>query len=354
MSGERWLVIEPLDTIIIRDGRAFDAGVNTQARAVLPSPTTIAGAVGAAYGAPPGAGRDPKARGSVLPDRVQGPFVVSPAGDSCWETHWPLPLDVVKVRNRLQRLKPRHSQACTDLDDEISAYLADEEDSEPGQGWWDRESLTSYLRHGEVDWQPSIFWTDSERHTPWRVERRVGLARTKERTAAEGMLYTAEHLRLADGHGLAARCIGGPQDRHIVDVVNFGGRGHRAQVHEPKQVLMPESADTFPDGRMVLYLATPAIFPGGDWKPVLPGAELVTAAVGPAQVITTVTASGGKMHGGRLMWAVPAGSVYYLQFADENAAKQAAEQLYDEPLEQAEDWLRTAGFGFAFAGRWSW
>ncbi|MEV4565128.1 type III-B CRISPR module-associated Cmr3 family protein [Nonomuraea sp. NPDC049419] len=356
MSGERWMVVEPLDTIIIRDGRAFDAGANSQARAVLPSPSTIAGAVGAAYGARPGAGRDRAARGSVLPERVQGPFVVSPAGEGRWETHWPLPLDVVTVRNRLRRLEPDPDPvqgACTDLSGQVGALLSDEEDCEPGQGWWDSEALTSYLRDGEVDGEPSVFWAEGDPYVPWKVERRVGLARTPERLAAEGMLYAAEHLRLAGGHGLAARCIGGPRDRSLADMVNFGGRGRRAQVHEPKQVLMPKSADTFPKGRMLLYLATPAVFPGGDWKPVLPGAELVTAAVGPPQVVTTVTASAGKVQGGLLMWAVPAGTVYYLEFADEDAARQAAEQLYDRPLEQAEDWLRTAGFGFAFAGRWS-
>ena len=81
MSRCRWVVLEPLDTIVVRDGRAFDAGVNTEAQTVPPTPSTVAGAIGAAYGAAPGAGRvDPDARGRELPERIRGPFVVRREG----------------------------------------------------------------------------------------------------------------------------------------------------------------------------------------------------------------------------------------------------------------------------------
>jgi len=50
VSRCRWVVLEPLDTIVVRDGRAFDAGVNTEAQTVPPTPSTVAGAIGAAYG----------------------------------------------------------------------------------------------------------------------------------------------------------------------------------------------------------------------------------------------------------------------------------------------------------------
>ncbi|MEO3858509.1 type III-B CRISPR module-associated Cmr3 family protein [Acrocarpospora sp. B8E8] len=349
----RWVVLEPLDTIVIRDGRAFDAGTNSEARAVLPSPSTIAGAVGAAYGAPPGAGRDPAARGTILPERVQRPFIASRTAAG-WETHWPLPGDVIQVGRGLERMRlssPGPGEV-TDLSDQVEMFLSAPQDSEPAEGWWDGDALGAYLCDGRVSGNLSAFCEGEGGRQPWRVERRVGIAR-ENRMAAEGMIYSTEHLRLAEGHGLAARCVGGPMGSLPVRTVDFGGRGRRAQIHQAASVAMPEPVTDFPGGRMLLYLATPAVFPGGDWKPRIAGARLVAAAVGPPQVITTVTASGGRVRGGLLMWAAPAASVYYLCFPDEEAAAQAAGRLQDEPLEQAEDWMRSAGFGFALPGRWS-
>ena len=349
MSTSRWVVFEPLDTIVIRDGRDFHAGMHSEAQAVLPSPATVAGAIGAAYGSAPGAGRAASdVRGRDLPEQIRGPFLVCRDGDG-WRARWPIPRDVVcPLRGKPFRLRPAFLNEGEHLDLDVPAVLDDGgRRTEPMEGWWDTGTLTDYLRNGTV----------SERvpGKPWQWERRVGLARAEGRTAAEGMLYMIEHLRFAEGYGLAARCMGGP-DRQLPDMVNLGGRGRRAQLHRPAEIALPARVGDFPGGRLLVYLATPAVFPGGGWRPDLrrwPGTELITAATGPAQPVTTATSRRGTISDGLVMWAVPPGSVYYLRFPSEQAAAEAAAHLHEHGLDQAEDWMRTAGFGTAFVGRWA-
>ena len=344
------MVLEPLDTIAVRDGRAFDAGINTEAQTMTPTPSTVAGAIGAAYGAAPGAGRaDPDARGSVLPERIRGPFVVRRAG-SHWQARWPIPRDVVRPQSRrgLIRLHVAYLNEGERTDLGLGAFLDDGgRRVEPVEGWWNTRWLTAYLHDGDVN----AGWLED----PWLPERRVGLARNKDRTAMNGMLYSTRHFRLLEGYGLAACCLGGPE-RDLRGLVHLGGRGRRAEVHQVEEIALPELPPDFPGGRLLLYLATPAVFPGGDWQPSLnrwPGAELVTAATGAPQPVTTVIANRSRVRDGLLMWAVPPGSVYYLRFPDEKVAAEAAAYLYEHGLDQAEEWMRTAGFGTALVGRWA-
>jgi len=346
MTAERWVVLEPLDTITVRDGRSFDAGQQSVARAALPSPGTVAGAIGAAYGARPGAGLDPAARGRDVPAQVLGPFVVRRRRGQ-WRVRWPVPCDVVRedespVPVRLAVSSPASGGGSAadvehDLDGQVARLLTGHGD--PAGGWWETDELAGYLAGGEISGDTVA--------APWEIERRVGLALEAPRTAAEGMFYSAEHLRLLDGVGWAACCIGGPQIS-LPQTVQLGGRSRAAQVHdgvpEPAVPAVPSAA---PGGRLLLYLATPAVFAGG-WRPDLsawPGTELVAAALGDPQVIASATpdrATGGVGRG-RMMWAVPAGSVYYLRFPSEQSALAAAAELRRSPLPQARESLANRG-----------
>ncbi|HLH83673.1 MAG TPA: type III-B CRISPR module-associated Cmr3 family protein [Trebonia sp.] len=359
----RWVVLEPLDTVSIRDGRGFDMGLDAAARSALPSPATFAGAIGALYDPTPGLARkDPGAPGTRLPSQVHGPITVRRTSGR-WEALLPVPHDVVVSGGKPLRLVAEKGDAPVqhDLDEDVALLLADPGgDSTPGEGhWWDADQLSQYLHDGEVD--------DFLRFAPWQIERRVGIAREADRTVTEGMFYSTEHLRLAPGVGFAGRCVGGPQ-RKLDGTVPFGGEGRRAEVHGdvPDIGLPPMPAD-FPGGRLLLYLVTPAVFPGGSWRPdlgSLPGghgegplseAELVAAAVGTTRVVTTGSPDrrSGAFGAGWLMWAVPAGAVYYLKFPDEAAARAAAARVHGTTIRQAEDWMRTAGFGLVLTGRWT-
>jgi CRISPR/Cas system CMR-associated protein Cmr3 (group 5 of RAMP superfamily) len=355
MNGEKWVVLEPLDTIVVRDGRAFDAGLQSVARTSVPTPGTLAGAIGAAFGARPGAGHEPDARGRDVPDRLLGPVPVVNRGGQ-WRARWPVPLDVVRDDDRPSPYRltitgqdePPGDQGGVshDLDNEVRGLLTGAGDHVAG--WWETAELAGYLADGDVsgDTMPE----------PWRIERRVGLALDDDRTAADGMLYSAEHLRPAERMGFAVCCIGGP-DVHLPETVPLGGRSRSAQVHaDVKAPALPEPTAHAPDGRLLLYLATPAVFEHG-WRPALtewPGAELITAAVGDPQVIAAATPdrATGAVGRGRLMWAAPAGSVYYLKFGREQDALDAARTLNRRTLPQAEESLATAGFGYALTGTW--
>ncbi len=355
MTRERWIVLEPLDTVVVRDGRAFDAGLQSTARTNSPTPGTLAGAIGAAYGARPGAGLRREARGSVLPERLLGPIpVVFDRG--AWRARWPVPQDVVRDDGGsvLYRLAVRSDSAkdsqgrsaSHDLGGLLPALPFGS--GEPVGGWWETAELARYLATGHV--------SGDVVSSPWEVERRVGLALDEDGTAAESMLYSAEHLRPADRMGFAVCCLGGPAVT-LPDTVPLGGRNRSAQVHdEVNPPGLPAPAAHAPDGRLLLYLATPSVFEQG-WRPDLsawPDAELVSAVVGDPQVIASATPdrATGAVGGGRLMWAAPAGSVYYLKFDNEGSALAAAGGLSSSTLPQASEPLGTAGYGYALTGSW--
>lgn len=347
-AAERWIVLEPLDTLVVRDGRAFDAGMQAVARTVSPTPSTVAGAIGAAYGAKPGAGLNPQARGRDVPERLVGPVAVV-RRDGMWRARWPVPFDIVREHEDADpyRLEVASTgDAEHDLNGQVDALLTGAGD--PAGGWWETGELAAYLASGGV--------SSDTVEQPWAIERRVGLALGEDGTAAEGMLYSSERLRPVERMGFAVRCVGGP-DVCLPETIPLGGRGGCAQVHElVDPPALPEPASKAPDGRLLLYLAAPAVFADG-WLPDLSGwdgAELVAAALGDPQVIATATPvrSTGAVGGGRLTWAVPAGSVYYLKFPSEQAACLAATTLHRSALPQAADALSSAGFGFAFTGSW--
>ena len=352
---DRWVVLEPLDTVTIRDGRGFDAA----AHLALPSPATFAGAIGALYDPTPGLARkDPAAVGTRLPRQVHGPITVRRDADH-WQALLSVPHDVVVSDDELTRLGMAEPDSFvhSDLDGEVAVLLTESAgDTVSGEGqWWDVGQLTDYLHNGELsDFLPT---------PPWQLERRVGIAREDNRTVTEGMFYSSEHLRIDTGVGFAGRCLDGP-DRQLDNTIAFGGEGRRAEVHaDVTDIDLPAMPDDFNDGRLLLYLVTPAVFPGGSWRPDLRSlageeqadAELVAAAVGKTRVITSGSPDRrtGAFSSGRIMWAVPAGAVYYLKFPNEAAARASAEQIHGTCVQQAEDWMTTAGFGLVLTGRWT-
>jgi CRISPR-associated protein Cmr3 len=203
-------------------------------------------------------------------------------------------------------------------------------------------------------------------------EVRLGIARHARsagdgagRTTIAGFLYQSEFWRPAaevvagpDGAvaGVSFGCrvmFDGPVPVPRSSMVRLGGEGRQASVTvrgagagAPR---LPDPQDVS-DGRLLLYLATPAVFPGG-WRPPLPdGCALVAACTSGPEVISGIDGTTGR--GRPLRWAVGAGSVYYLRFEDSTAASRYAADVHGECLEQAEEWMRTVGFGMCLVGRW--
>lgn len=352
MSPKGWLAFTPRDTVFVRDGRSFDAAADGFAQTVRPTPTTIAGAVGAAFGS--------------NPLTVRGPVLARQSGDR-WEPYFPVPADLVVTAGRGKRVYRLRPEAGGQTDLAIGAggtplLLAPPEHAEPVQAVTEAEPgavlpgslLVEYL----ADQLPGGNGMPLARlrlATPLKPEQRVGLARDGRR-AREGYLYQAVHLRPEDGWAFLAEyttddSFAATESRHVP----FGGRGRVAEVG-PAAVNWPD-ATAAAGKRVLVYLATPAVWPGGWRMPVPAGAELVAAVTGEPEPVATVTPGPGWKESRVLRWAVPAGSVYLLEFRDAAAGAEWARTWNGIALDRGvsspeADLVRTAGFGVVLTGVW--
>ena len=335
---DSWLCFEPLDTMMFRDGRPFSAGSDTSGRTVWPRPSSVAGAVKAALGG----------RREDEPDWVAGPVLVTRVRER-WESFWPCPRDIVDDRGRFRRLElSSEGQIVSDFDGLESFPVGQGESIDR---WARSSAMTGYLRK---DAAVLLAELDRPARAPHEEERRIGLWRESGRTAALGFLYAAQHLRLQDGFGLAARVAGSASPK--LRLVRFGGESRLAEVSAVagKEIPLPAMPNDFPDGRLLVYIATPAIFPDGSSFPVEDRAMVESACVeGPEPVATW----DGSPNRWVTRWAVAAGSVYFLRFPSATAAREYAKKYHGRCLPQsqhqvADDRLRTAGFGMCLIGRW--
>ena len=409
-----WVFLRPRDTVIVRDGRSFDAGSEggTDARTVAPWPSTVAGALSTAFTVPgpERAGDD----GPPVPEpqAVRGP-VLARECHGTWEAYFPVPADLVVPDDGhpvddgtpLHRLRPALSTEpaahgppagspargparspddlviSTDLDGTPETLLVPEDGKRhraPG-GIVRGPGLARYLAD-DLGALATLSSLDHEATAPLVPERRVGLAR-ENRTAREGYLYSSVHLRPRDGWGFLVQYVDGPATAGRVPrgPVPLGGRSRVADVERARDMAWPARPSTFPGGRVLLYVVTPALWPDG-WRPPLPdGVRLVGACVpdplpvaiaSPRRARRSGTSVRGTM---TLRWAVPPGSVYLLRFAgdaaDDRAAAWAAAR-HGAALGPAldphgppgppgrdgspgPDRTATAGFGVVLTGRWS-
>lgn len=352
--GLSWLALVPRDTVFVRDGRSFDAAADAAASTVRPGPSTIAGAVGAAFGAGPGAPRE------ALPAEVRGPVLARRAGQS-WEPFFPVPADVVQEAEARRpftfRLRPAFSAALTDLGRDELRWLVPPPGGgtvRPLSGWVPGDWLAGYLRGEVPDRDRGTPLADLQLSDPLHSEQRIGLARTPGREARAGYLYQATHLRPREGWGFLAGYLARPGwDQVAQGPVQLGGRGRMADVEPATTAGWPAPPEGFPRGRVLVYLATPGLWPGG-WEIPLPdGAALVAAATGEPEPVATITPGPGWAASRTLRWAVPAGSVYLLEFSGEQQAAQWAARVHGTAWGRAEDdRLRTAGFGVVLTGVW--
>lgn len=347
MSSSSWLAFTPRDTVFIRDGRSFNAANNATAHTVWPSPTTIAGAVGAAY--------------TQNPDEVRGPVLAQSVGGR-WELYFPVPADLVQTADATPyafRLERIDAGGQTDLEPDDGGppqWLAPPltaEPAKPSEGWIPARQLAAYLV-GQLPGPNGIELEELELVLdPLLPEHRVGLARDEGRRARSGFFYQSTHLRPDQGWAFLAECALQPNwDRQAARTVKFGGRGRLADV-APATATWPEAPDGSVQNRVLVYLATPAVWPGGWRIPPPAGATLVAAAVNEPQPTATVTPGPGWRRTRKLRWAVPAGSVYLLEFNDPAVGARWARKVNGTAYEQDKEGLRTAGFGVVLTGAWT-
>jgi CRISPR type III-B/RAMP module-associated protein Cmr3 len=347
VSKTSWLAFKPRDTVFVRDGRSFDAATDALAQTVRPSPTTIAGAVGKAFG--------------VNPAEVRGP-VLARETEAGWEPYFPVPADLVVTADeprRAFRLRPDEPNGKTDLDavtaDGPQRWLMPPVQAglvEPLDGWIPGPVLAGYLA-GTLPGPDGTPESELMVAKPLVPEPRIGLARDG-RAARTGYLYQATHLRPREGWAfLAEITVPDEWDTEPQNHVPFGGRGRLADVGAA-EVRWPDAAPARVGERVLVYLATPAIWPGGWQLPVPGGATLVAAATGEPEPAATVRPGREWRDSRALRWTAPAGSVFLLEFGDAEAgARWAGRWNRNAYGLDEDDQLRTAGFGVVLTGAWT-
>ena len=214
----------------------------------------------------------------------------------------------------MYRLTAATTGGSTDLGGEVLGWLMSPPSAgpvKPVSGWMPGTLLADYLA-GHLPGR-GVPVSELELEDPLYSELRIGLARTPNREVRAGYLYQASHLRPVDGWAFLAGCLlRRDWTRAPAGPVPLGGQARLADVETADTAGWPPAPSAFPDGKLLVYLATPAI------------------------------------------WPVPAGSVYLLKFPREVQAAEWAARHHSTAYGLAkEDRLRTAGFGVVLTGVWT-
>jgi CRISPR-associated protein Cmr3 len=390
------LRITPVDILHLRGNRLFGGpGDHGEAR-MLPWPSLFAGALRSHLLA--GHGIDPSAYatgGEVAPGRLgevlgtpQQPGSFRITGVALCRRHdgheqvlVPLPADcVVEPRpgtseglavHRLQPIAPAAigPGIATGCELPRLPVLQAPAPFKPVPGCWlTGDGLAAYLAGAAVQPQHLV-----HQHRLWLIDPRLGIALGRQsRTAAQGKIYTAETVALAEGVSFLVGVDGVPDDLLPAHgLLRLGGDGRGAEVARWPGPVLPASVPAGPG--FTIVLATPGLLPQG-WR--LPGlaeeegglvlrlgslvARLVAAAIPRYQVISGWDLAGGKPKTAQR--ALHQGSVYWFEHLEGDPAQLQvlAEQGLWHLLEAAGTRLddsrwrqrRAEGFNNLWLGSW--
>jgi CRISPR-associated protein Cmr3 len=323
------LTLEPLDVLFFGDGRPFEPAVRATGR--QPTPRTLTGAVrtwllrhaGADLPALAQALRDDVAFADAAaaqgPDverigriGLRGPFFVLDG-----ERLTPMPATVQRSVEDPPRLfrqdpllerLPGWTPPAPLAPDLAPLWTRARSRAKRCGGFLRPQGLRRFLS-GDVPRDGDVVRTDAL----FGQEERIGIGLDPAlRTAAEGLIYQVQMLRLRPGVSLAVDLVGDPADLAACpereDVLPLGGEGRHAVVRRAAtgRPACERSAPSDADGTLVL-LSTPGLFDG--WKP--PNLEPIAAAVpGSLPVSGWDLARRGPKP---TRFAVPAGSVYFVE-----------------------------------------
>lgn len=367
-------VVEPRDTMVLRDGRPFLTGATSGRTLTMPWPSSIAGLARTRVGSDDN-GRFIVERAASLLENVsvKGPWLVrlGMTGEA-EEPFFPAPLDAVwfreegraarapAARGKLRhRLRPAASPpgVLHDLEQEalelVQAPGVPRSKPEPGPAFYGWSAMEPWLAgrcaDGRVD-DTHAFLDSFER------ERRVHVAlRPETGTAADGQLFSTDGVRFtaraADGslsrYAVAFWCDT-PELRDRGGLVVLGGERRASFLRATKAVLPRRPNLGAGDGRRLrIALMTPAVFPSGAVPETIRGAKVVAACVGRPEVISGWDFEKRAPKPTRRM--APAGSVYWVELPDGRDAGEYADEVWMNSIcENAQD--QRDGFGLALVG----
>jgi len=366
-------IVEPRDTLIIRDGRPIQEGAHRMQSVDFPWPSTIAGFVRTRVGM--------NDRGVFMLDPkdarqipVAGPWLVELDADGCVVDHYvPAPQDCIwHVRSYDKNHKPKLLERRrlslmpaaqmegyrTDLDGALQLVHCTEpmpagKKPTSGPAFWKWDDVATWLGNAPTlsdELKACEFGLAAPIH-----ERRFHVAIDEAtQTAADEHLFSTDGLRFSTAKRKRLAVVFGCDDVRLREgLAMVGGERRISFLREAKgqKVLAPELPANFKVGsdriaRVVLL--TPALFANGFAPEEFgPGATVIAAAVGRAEVVSGWDFTTNKPKATRRM--APAGSVYWVKLDPTVNVKTWAEGIWmksvsDDPQDKRD------GFGLAVVG----
>lgn len=326
------VMIDPVDSLMFRDGRPFsqaDPGASRAVSVFPPFPPTVVGtirfallnALGTWRAELLGDGTDWQDPATLGPLAFGAPLVLHDGAPV-----FPVPLHILEGKDssgtaRLTRLLPGKERSC----DLGGARLPVPVDRFMGvkpieDRWLTAEGMQTVLEGGVPKRSDLV----DVKKKLWGTEPRVGIGISQEtRTTSEGRLYMASHVRTCPEVRLSCELRGytGPTPGAVTQTM--GGEHRMVQLDfASKPAPLPELPTARRAARYCAILLSPLVLtapltPGGAVEG-LPG-QMISACLGKAARIGGWNSQARRhrgRHGGEAlpMWqAIPAGSVFFME-----------------------------------------
>ncbi len=360
-----WLLVDPLDVLMFRDGRPFNAGENNAAQSLFPpSAFTVQGMLRALYIEQSdikwaGAITDPRIIEAIgTPDdlggfRMGGPYLVRRTGNA-YERLFPFPADLVGDGRGRWRVPSPVEDLQVRVDGlSLHGLDVDPDEEAPDRPLWLTESdLYDYVEGRSVE------GVEQEELFCYEYRTGIGIDQT-QRSVSDGLLYAAKFVRLQTDVALVVWL---PDDSPLAPLfansqhhtMRFGGEGHMAVISRlnDNDLYTQSFPSQPPDDKYKVVFLTPTYFAGGT-LPIMQNdvvrQSLISASYGNALSIGGWNLSERKPRS--IYRYLPAGSVMLFDAARADNAK-VSSPLVDQPEDSLP--LLPLGFGEFIYGSWEW
>ncbi len=362
------ILFNPLDTLFFKDGKPFSMGSETWADGnLLPNPSVLYGAIKSVYYSshPEELQKVVENKMDPAADKIEIKSIYYKLGGN---TYFPLPLDVVEIKNKdfqvknREKIKKRYSvikltkadfEFATEIN-KVNYFSLNEEVENIEGGFFNNVELKKYLT------ELSQSFTVIRLSDYILSEPKVGIGRENlTRTTAEGKLYRVDMKRYNDAKNNYFRFGVETEGIDSLDI-SFAKLGAENKITEIEIDSEKPEIDIIDDlnigSTFKVYLSTPAIFEKG-WLPswidekTFEGEingiklKLISAFIGKPLNIGGFDMANNKPK--PMKKAVPAGSVYYFELLTED--KNSLPQIFHSKS-ISEFGTSKMGYGITYLG----
>ncbi|MCL4408237.1 MAG: type III-B CRISPR module-associated protein Cmr3 [Thermotogae bacterium] len=346
----------PQDVLFFRDAKPFDAGSDNEAiNAHYPLPSVFYGALRTSLIESMNDFKNGKYKDFIGTTTEHGKFrSIGPFTFNKNNIFFPMPKNISMIKNdkdlTLIKLKPfKEHDPYEIISTEKVATLTKlwhrsyETLEEPDVGYIDLNSLLEFLNGKDV------ITVEKDKFKTYEIENRIGIKIDKEKGAAEKRyLYRESTIRFFEGCGFASFVENDMGKLDSIKSIFLGGERHVAFT-KIEDVTIP--AKTL-KGRIMIYLATPAIFKNGVLPQNFDGenifingvkCKLISIANGKSVTVSTFDIAKHKPRASK--FAVPAGSVYFVE---------SEKEIKSDGFITFTDEMEEYGFGRSLIGGWDY